>query len=76
MRSVPRILVTGAGGQVGVDLLDVLAGHTPLGGDPAFQPDGQALGSNEFDLIGLTHHDLDIQTRPRSTAPLAIVVLT
>ncbi len=60
MRSVPRILVTGAGGQVGVDLLDVLAGHTPLGGDPAFQPDGQALGSNEFDLIGLTHHDLDI----------------
>jgi hypothetical protein len=29
-------MVTGASGQVGVDLLDVLAGLTPLGGDPSY----------------------------------------
>ena len=37
-----RVLVTGAGGQVGVDLVDTLHGVAPLGGDPAFHPDGQA----------------------------------
>ncbi len=54
-----RVLVTGAAGQVGVDLLDVLAGLTPLGGDPAFQPDAP-VAPDEFEVIGLTHHDLDI----------------
>ena len=55
-----RVLVTGAAGQVGQDLLDVLAGGTPLGGDPSFQPDGLPIGSDEFAVMGLTHHDLDI----------------
>jgi len=32
------VLVTGAAGQVGVDLMDVLRGVTPLGGDATFQP--------------------------------------
>lgn len=54
-----RVLVTGAGGQVGVDLMDVLAGLTPLGGDPDFQPDAP-VRPDEFSVIGLTHHDLDI----------------
>lgn len=54
-----RVLVTGAAGQVGVDLMDVLAGLTPLGGDPTFQPDAP-VAPDEFDVIGLTHHDLDI----------------
>jgi dTDP-4-dehydrorhamnose reductase len=54
-----RVLVTGAGGQVGVDLMDVLQGSTPLGGDPSFQPDAP-VDANEFLVIGLTHHDLDI----------------
>ena len=55
-----RVLVTGAGGQVGVDLLDVLAGRVPLGGDPLFQPDGRTIDPQEFEVIGLSHHDLDI----------------
>ena len=55
-----KVLVTGAAGQVGSDLLDVLAGITPPGGDPTFQPDGRAIGTDEFSVMGLTHHDLDI----------------
>jgi len=55
-----RVLVTGAGGQVGVDLLDVLNGTLPPGGDGDFQPDGRPIGADEFDVIGLTHHDLDV----------------
>lgn len=55
-----KVLVTGAAGQVGVDLLDVLAGVTPPGGDPSFQPDGRAISKDEFSVMGLTHHDLDI----------------
>jgi dTDP-4-dehydrorhamnose reductase len=54
------VLVTGAAGQVGVDLLDVLAGVTPLGGDPDFQPDGVPVAPDEFRVLGLSHHDLDI----------------
>ena len=41
MSSPTRVLVTGAAGQVGLDLMDVLRGDTPLGGDPSFQPDGR-----------------------------------
>ena len=58
-----RVLVTGAGGQVGVDLLDVLAGETPWGGDATFRPDVDAVGEGEFDVLGLTHHDLDVTDR-------------
>jgi dTDP-4-dehydrorhamnose reductase len=57
-----RVLVTGAGGQVGVDLVDVLAGTTPLGGDASFQPDAP-VAEGEFDVIGLTHHQLDVADR-------------
>ena len=55
-----KVLVTGAAGQVGQDLMDVLAGLTPPGGDPSFQPDGVAVGTDEFNVMGLTHHDLDV----------------
>jgi dTDP-4-dehydrorhamnose reductase len=53
-------MVTGASGQVGVDVLDVLAGLTPLGGDPMFQPDGRPIEEDEFDVLGLNHHELDV----------------
>jgi len=53
-------LVTGAGGQVGVDLMDTLGGASPLGADPSFQPDGRIVGADEFETLGLSHHDLDI----------------
>ena len=58
-----RVLVTGAAGQVGVDLHDVLSGRTPLGGDRSFQPDATPVGESEFEVLGLSHHDLDITNR-------------
>ena len=61
-----RILVTGAGGQVGVDLLDTLRGVTPPGGDLTFQPDEKPVGDDEFEVLGLTRHDLDITHRDQT----------
>ena len=58
-----RVLVTGAAGQVGVDLLDVLDGATPPGGDGSFQPDGRAVARDEFDVLALSRHDLDVTDR-------------
>jgi dTDP-4-dehydrorhamnose reductase len=58
-----RVLVTGAAGQVGVDLLDVLDGVVPPGGDISFQPDGRAIPDGEFEVLGLTRHELDVTNR-------------
>ena len=58
-----RVLITGAAGQVGVDLVDVLGGTTPLGGDPGFNPDSSPVTKDEFEVLGLNHHDLDITNR-------------
>jgi dTDP-4-dehydrorhamnose reductase len=55
-----RVLVTGASGQVGVDVVDVLGGIVPPGGDLSFQPDGRRVPEGEFDVLGLTRHELDV----------------
>jgi len=55
-----RVLVTGAAGQVGVDLVDVLGGVVPPGGDWSFQPDGRAVPDGEFEVLALTRHELDV----------------
>jgi dTDP-4-dehydrorhamnose reductase len=71
--SSTRVLVTGAGGQVGVDLMDVLRGVTPLGGDASFQPDSRPIGEGEFEAIGVTRSDLDVTDRDRVVAVLSDV---
>jgi len=58
-----RVLVTGAAGQVGVDLVDVLAGRVPPGGDRSFQPDERAVPEGEFEVLALTRHELDVADR-------------
>lgn len=68
-----RVLVTGAGGQVGVDLLDVLRGVTPLGGDPTFQPDSRPVDEAEFEPVGLSRAKLDVTDRDRVAATLSEV---
>ncbi|HVA53646.1 MAG TPA: dTDP-4-dehydrorhamnose reductase [Acidimicrobiales bacterium] len=76
-----RVLVTGAAGQVGVDLLDTLRGLTPLGGDASFQPDAKPVGEDEFEVLGLDRHDLDVTDRDavlrslRAARPDAVVHL-
>ena len=63
MSRATRVLVTGAAGQVGVDLVDVLGGVVPPGGDRSFQPDGRSVPDGEFEVLGLTRHDLDVSDR-------------
>jgi dTDP-4-dehydrorhamnose reductase len=58
-----RVMVTGAAGQVGVDLVDTLSGLSPLGADPLFQPDDRPVLDDEFIVLALTRHDLDVTDR-------------
>jgi len=55
-----RVLVTGAAGQVGLDMVDVLDGVVPPGGDQSFQPDGRSVPEGEFEVLALTRHELDV----------------
>ena len=63
MTAPTRVMVTGAAGQVGVDLVDTLSGLSPLGADPSFQPDGRPVLDDEFIVLALTRHDLDVTDR-------------
>jgi len=53
-------MVTGAAGQVGQDLVDALRAALPPGGDPSFQPDAKPVGDDEFVVVALTRHELDV----------------
>ena len=61
--SAVRVLVTGAAGQVGVDLVSTLRGEVPPGADARWQPDGVVVPEYEFDVLGVTRHELDITDR-------------
>lgn len=59
MAPARRVIVTGAAGQVGRDLVDVLGGHRPPGGGD-FLPDGRAVQPGEFDVVALDRDQLDV----------------
>jgi dTDP-4-dehydrorhamnose reductase len=63
-------VVTGAGGQVGVDLVDIMTGAHPLGASDTYSPDGIPIEDDEFEVLALTHHDLDITNRDAVNAAL------
>jgi dTDP-4-dehydrorhamnose reductase len=56
-------MVTGAAGQVGVDVLDVLEGAIPPGGGRSFQPDSRPVPEGEFEVLALSRHELDVTDR-------------
>ncbi|MDE3082898.1 MAG: dTDP-4-dehydrorhamnose reductase [Acidobacteriota bacterium] len=59
MSRATRVLVTGAAGQVGVDLVDTLLGVTAPGADEHYWADGRRVDPGEFDVLALTRHDVD-----------------
>ena len=50
--------------------MDTLHGRTPLGGDPGFDPDESPVAGDEFDVIGLTRHELDVTNRDATVKAL------
>jgi dTDP-4-dehydrorhamnose reductase len=62
-----KVLVTGASGQVGQDLVDVLEGAVPAGGSANFQ---SSLQGHDFQVVGVSHHDLDVTDSARITNAL------
>jgi dTDP-4-dehydrorhamnose reductase len=60
-------MVTGASGQVGVDVIDILGGAVPPGGESSFQPDARPIRDSEFDVLALSRHELDVTDREAVT---------
>jgi dTDP-4-dehydrorhamnose reductase len=56
-----RVVVTGAAGQVGVDLVDALEGRVPVGGIATALLGGQPVAPGEFDVIGWGHGDVAVE---------------
>jgi dTDP-4-dehydrorhamnose reductase len=54
-----RVLVTGAAGQLGRDLVDVLSGGVPAGG----RTDARTVGVAKIDVVGTDHSQLDVTDR-------------
>jgi dTDP-4-dehydrorhamnose reductase len=56
-----RVLVTGAAGQVGTDLVDALHGRVPLGGASTALLGGAPVRDDEFEVLALGHGELAVE---------------
>jgi dTDP-4-dehydrorhamnose reductase len=56
-----RVLVTGATGQVGTDLIDALSGRSPVGGCASALLGGVPVAAGEFETVATTHSTLAIE---------------
>jgi dTDP-4-dehydrorhamnose reductase len=56
-----RVLVTGASGQVGTDLVDALHGRVPVGGAATALLGGPPVGDAEFHVTALGHAQLAVE---------------
>jgi dTDP-4-dehydrorhamnose reductase len=55
-----RVLVTGAAGQVGTDLVAALGGRVPVGGAATALLGGTSVVAGEFDVVALSRHELAV----------------
>ena len=71
MSRATRVLVTGAAGQVGVDLVDTLRAVVVPGADEHYWADGRGVDDGEFDVLALTRHDVDFTNEAALAAAVA-----
>jgi dTDP-4-dehydrorhamnose reductase len=63
-----RVLVTGAAGQVGTDLVCALEGHVPAAGVATALLGGTPVAAGEFEVVAVSHADLAVDDAEAVTA--------
>ena len=66
-----RVLVTGASGQVGTDLVDALRGRVPLGGASTALLGARPVDDGEFEVIAASHAELAVDDADAVAAAVA-----
>jgi dTDP-4-dehydrorhamnose reductase len=66
-----RVLVTGASGQVGTDLVDALTGRMPVGGIATALLGGAPVTEGEFDVVAVGHGELAVDDATAVDAAIA-----